>query len=183
MPMASGRITYGDGFIPGRVGYMAQNPAFSADFPAGVREVVLSGCLARRGFVPFYTKRDKEDAAQNMRRLGVDALAGKNFGELSGGQRQRVLLARALCSAESLLVLDEPVAGLDPAATQDFYDMTDSLHASGMSIVMVSHDVERAISGATHVLHLNCRQEFFGTKDGYLKSAAGGKFVGGVSYA
>jgi zinc transport system ATP-binding protein len=182
IPADSGRISYGGSFVPGRVGYLPQGFSVKADFPAGVYEAVLSGCLARRGFMPFYTARDKRDARENMRRLGIEELWGKSFGELSGGQRQRVLLARALCSAESLLVMDEPVSGLDPSAARDFYDMTDALHKSGgMSIVMVSHDVSRALESATHVLHLDGRQEFFGTKAEYLKSGFSKNFTEGAS--
>jgi zinc transport system ATP-binding protein len=184
LPPAAGRITYGEGFAPGRVGYLPQRSTSGADFPAGVFEVVLSGCLARRGFMPFYTRNDKNAAMMNLRRLGIGDLRDNCVGELSGGQQQRVLLARALCSAESLLILDEPVAGLDPAATRDFYDMTDELYSSGgMTIIMVSHDVGRAISSASHVLHLNRRQEFFGTREEYLASETGNKFTGGMSNA
>ncbi|MCL2684312.1 MAG: metal ABC transporter ATP-binding protein [Synergistaceae bacterium] len=178
LPVAAGRITYGDGFTPGRVGYLPQSSAANADFPAGVYEVVLSGCLARRGFMPFYTKSDRSIALESMRRLGIADLGGERFGELSGGQRQRVLLARALCSAGTSLIMDEPVSGLDPVVAKDFYDMADSLHSSGMSIIMVSHDVSRAVSRATHVLHLNGRQEFFGKKDEYLRSELGKRFAG-----
>jgi zinc transport system ATP-binding protein len=181
LPVSAGRITYGDGFAPGRVGYLPQRLTSGADFPAGSYEVVLSGRLARRGFMPFYAKSDKSAALMNMKRLGIENLKDKCFGELSGGQRQRVLLARALCSAESLLIMDEPVAGLDPVATRDFYDMTDALRSEdGMAIIMVSHDVGHALSGASHVLHLKGCQEFFGTKDEYLKSEIGNKFAGGL---
>jgi zinc transport system ATP-binding protein len=184
MPTSAGRVTYGCGLAPGRVGYLPQGATSVSDFPAGVYEVVLSGCLARRGLMPFYTRKDKRDAIENMRLLGVGELAGKCFAELSGGQRQRALLARALCSAESLLIMDEPVAGLDPDATRNFYDMTDALRKScGMSIVMVSHDVSRALASATHVLHLDGRQEFFGSREEYLHSSIGGEFAGGQSHA
>ncbi|MDR3279665.1 MAG: metal ABC transporter ATP-binding protein [Synergistaceae bacterium] len=179
MPPASGRITYGDGLVSNRVGYIPQRSPAGADFPAGVYEVVISGCLARRGFMPFYSKNDRQNAIYNMKRLDIESLKDKCFGELSGGQQQRVLLARALCSAGSLLILDEPTAGLDPMAAQDFYDIIDELHSRGdMAIVMISHDVGRALSGATHVLHIGCSQEFFGAREAYLASAAGRKFTG-----
>lgn len=184
LPTSAGRVTYGCGFVPGRVGYLPQGATSVSDFPAGVYEVVLSGCLARRGFMPFYTRGDKSDAMEKMRMLGIDGLAGKCFAELSGGQRQRTLLARALCSAESLLIMDEPVAGLDPDATRDFYDMTDALRKScGMAIVMVSHDVKRALASATHVLHLDGRQEFFGAREEYLNSPISAAFTGGQAHA
>jgi zinc transport system ATP-binding protein len=180
MTPVEGRIEYGDGLSPDRIGYLPQRSATGVNFPAGVLEVVLSGCLGRKGFRPFYSARDKSLAMENLRRLGVDDLRDKCFEDLSGGQQQRVLVARALCSADSLLILDEPVAGLDPIVTQDFYDVLWSLHSSeGLAIVMVSHDVGRAVSNATHVLHLRRRQEFFGTVSDYLRSEIGKKFVGG----
>jgi zinc transport system ATP-binding protein len=179
LPLAGGRIGYGCGLTPDKIGYMPQLSASAADFPAGVREVVLSGCLARRGFMPFYTKNDKETALRNMKRLGIEDLKDKGFAGLSGGQKQRVLLARALCAAERLVVMDEPATGLDPASSADFYALTEELRASGMTIVMVSHDMGRALARASHVLHLRGRQEFFGARNEYLASESGKKFAGG----
>jgi zinc transport system ATP-binding protein len=182
LPTAAGRVVYG-GLTPDKIGYLPQLSASAADFPAGVREVVLSGCLARRGFMPFYTKSDKETALRNMKRLGIENLKDRSFAGLSGGQKQRVLLARALCAAGRFLVMDEPAAGLDPAASADLYALTEELRASGVTIVMVSHDVGRALARASHVLHLRGRQEFFGARDDYLASESGKKFMGGEAGA
>jgi zinc transport system ATP-binding protein len=169
-----GEIVYGDGLRPDMIGYLPQRSAAGVGFPAGAYEVVLSGRLARRGLRPFYTRRDREAALANMRLLDIGGLADACFGELSGGQQQRVLLARALCSADRLMLLDEPVAGLDPAASLEFYDVLRELNASGgMTIIMVSHDVERAAGYASHVLHLNRAQVFFGPKDEYFRSEPG----------
>jgi zinc transport system ATP-binding protein len=179
-----GRLGYGEGLAQNKIGYLPQRTTSGADFPAGVYEVVLSGCLGRCGLRPFYAKRDKTLAEESMKRLDVANLKDKCFGELSGGQQQRVLLARALCSAEKLLIMDEPVAGLDPVATQDFYDMTSKLNSNeGLTIIMVSHDVRRAVSNATHVLHLNRKQEFFGKTDEYMKSDICKRFFGGLGNA
>jgi zinc transport system ATP-binding protein len=176
-----GRIEYGDGLAPEGVGYLPQRGAGGASFPAGAFEVVLSGRLASRGLRPFYSRRDRAVAADNMRRLGVYELRDKNFGELSGGQRQRVLLARALCSAGRLLILDEPVAGLDPMATAEFYDALSEIRSDrDVTVIMVSHDVRKAVSEASHVLHVHGGKVFFAGREDYLASDTGKKFIGGL---
>ncbi|MDR3165233.1 MAG: metal ABC transporter ATP-binding protein [Synergistaceae bacterium] len=174
-----GRIEYG--IAPESVGYLPQRSAGGVNFPAGVFEVVLSGRLASRGLRPFYSRRDRALAADNMRRLGVYELRDRNFGELSGGQRQRVLLARALCSEGRLLILDEPVAGLDPMATIEFYDALSEIRSTGdIAVIMVSHDVRRAVSEASHVLHVQGGRAFFADREDYLASDTGKKFIGGL---
>ena len=150
----------------GEVGYLPQQTQIQKDFPASVEEIVLSGCLARKKFLPFYSAEDKSIAAQNMERLGVTSLAHRCFRELSGGQQQRVLLARALCAAKKILLLDEPIAGLDPEAAADMYKIISELNRSGMTIIMISHDVDEAIKHATHVLHLGDKI-FFGASGDY----------------
>ncbi|MDR0765226.1 MAG: metal ABC transporter ATP-binding protein, partial [Synergistaceae bacterium] len=176
-----GRIEYGDGLAPQNVGYLPQRSVGGADFPAGAFEVVLSGRLASGGLRPFYSRRDRTLAADNMKRLGVYELRGKNFGELSGGQRQRVLLARALCSDGRLLILDEPVAGLDPIAAAEFYGALSEIRSAGnVTVIMVSHDVRRAVSEASHVLHARDGGVFFASGKDYLESDIGEKFIGGL---
>lgn len=138
----------------GEVGYLPQQTQIQKDFPASVEEIVLSGCLARKNFLPFYSTEDKKISARNMERLGLLELAHRCFRELSGGQQQRVLLARALCAAKKILLLDEPIAGLDPEAAADMYKIIGELNRSGMTIIMISHDVNEAIKHATHVLHM-----------------------------
>jgi zinc transport system ATP-binding protein len=173
-----GRIEYGGELAPESVGYLPQRSAGGGSFPAGAFEVVLSGRLASRGLRPFYSRRDRAIAADNMRRLGVYELRGRNFGELSGGQRQRVLLARALCSEGRLLILDEPVAGLDPMAAAEFYDALSDIRSTGdAAVIMVSHDVRRAVSEASHVLHVQGGGVWFGGREDYLASDAGKKFT------
>ena len=138
----------------GEVGYLPQQTQIQKDFPASVEEIVLSGCLARKKFLPFYSAEDKKLCADNMERLGISTLAHRCFRELSGGQQQRVLLARALCAVGKILLLDEPIAGLDPQAADDMYKIIIELNRSGITIIMISHDVDEAIKHATHVLHL-----------------------------
>ena len=144
------------GLSPREIGYLPQQNPVQKDFPASVEEVVLSGCLGRRGFFPFYTKGDKARAGENMERLGITELANASYRDLSGGQQQRVLLARALCATSKLLLLDEPVTGLDPLATAELYAIIKALNREqGITILMVSHDVSCALHDATMVLHLS----------------------------
>ena len=177
-PVMSGSITTGDGLTATEIGYLPQQTEVQKDFPASVREVVISGCLGRKGWRPFYTKADHAQADRNMARLGISHLAKESYRYLSGGQQQRVLLARALCATESMLLLDEPVAGLDPAATAEMYDIIGRLNKEeGITIIMVSHDITQALGQASHILHLAKEPLFFGTKQSYLKSSIGQAFA------
>lgn len=166
----SGKIEFSDGLKQNEIGYLPQQTDVQKDFPASVKEIVLSGCLNRSGFRPFYSKSQKETAARNMEKLGITDLSGKCYRELSGGQQQRVLLARALCAAEKLLVLDEPVAGLDPMVTKSLYSLIEEINRSGMTVIMVSHDMDAAVEYASHILHIGHKPLFFGKKEDYVKS-------------
>lgn len=172
-PMA-GKIETGDGLMPDEIGYLPQQTAVQRDFPASVQEIVRSGCLNRSGFRPFYTKKEKQLAQKNMERLGIASLAKRCFPELSGGQQQRVLLARALCATQKMLLLDEPVTGLDPKAQAELYELIAQLNREdGVTILMISHDMEAAVRYATHILHISKTPLFAGTKADYLKSKIG----------
>ena len=164
----SGRVAFGDGLRQREIGYLSQQTDVQRDFPASVREIVLSGCQGRMGLWPFYHREEKVLAARNMERMGVADLADRCYRDLSGGQQQRVLLARALCATQKLLLLDEPVSGLDPVVTADMYRVIEELHQSGVTILMITHDVTEALPYATHILHLG-RRRFFGTRDEYLR--------------
>ncbi len=158
----------------GDIGYLPQQTAVQRDFPASVREIVLSGCLPKCGLRPFYNKAEKELARSTMERLGITGLAKRCYRELSGGQQQRVLIARALCAAQKVLLLDEPVTGLDPKAQIDLYDLIAELNRSGITIIMVSHDFNAAMRYASHILHIGAHHQlFFGTTADYLKSETG----------
>ena len=171
-----GEFTFGEGVKPGEIGYLPQQTAIQRDFPATVWEVALSGCQARLGRRAFYSRSEKALAAANLARMGMGAMGGRCYRELSGGQQQRVLLARALCAAERLLLLDEPVAGLDPGVTQELYDLIGKLNREGVTIVMISHDIAAAMRYATHILHIGS-QLFFGAVDEYRQSAIGRRFL------
>ena len=160
--------------------FLPQQTDVQKDFPASVYEVVLSGRLNSRGLKPFYTAADKQQAYEKMEILGIRDLAKQCFRDLSGGQRQRVLLARALCATKTLLLLDEPVTGLDPIVTAEFYQLISRINRdSGIAVVMVSHDIESAVEYASHILHLQEKVLFFGTAEDYRRSRVGRTFLGG----
>ncbi len=174
-----GTIETGDGLKPTEIGYLPQQTAAEKDFPASVREVVISGCLNRSGLRPFYTKAQKETAQQWLEKLDMASLKKRSYRALSGGQQQRVLLARALCATKKLLVLDEPVAGLDPIVTADLYALIQRINREdGITIIMVSHDIGAALQYATHILQVSGDNNFFGTVEEYRQSALGSLFLG-----
>ena len=156
-----GQISTGDGVLPDEIGYLPQQTQVQRDFPASVWEIVLSGCQSRCGKRPFYNKEEKKLAVEAMKRMEIENLSKRCYRELSGGQQQRVLLARALCAAQKMLLLDEPVTGLDPAATEEMYTLIEQLNKSGITIIMISHDIEAALKYASHVLHIG-KEIFFG---------------------
>ena len=174
----SGKIETGDGLKENEIGYLPQQTVIQKDFPASVREIVLSGCQGRCGLRPFYNKKEKKLAEKNMERMGITDLSDRCYATLSGGQQQRVLLARALCATQKILLLDEPVAGLDPMVTMQMYDLIETLNKEGITIIMISHDIEAAVHYASHILHIGDRI-FFGTKDEYLESKTGRLFISG----
>ena len=166
----SGKIFTGDGLSANEIGYLPQQTLVQRDFPASVKEIVISGNQGHCGLRPFYNKQEKELAAQNMKKMGILDLQNRCYRELSGGQQQRVLLARALCATKKMLLLDEPVAGLDPKVTADMYSLIDGLNKEDkITIIMISHDLDAAIKYASHILHIG-KDIFFGTKDEYIKS-------------
>jgi zinc transport system ATP-binding protein len=182
-PMA-GTLVLGEGIGRREIGYLSQQMAAKKDFPAGVGEIVLSGHLGRMGLRPFYSRSEKRAAEEAMEWLGIRNLRERCFRELSGGQQRRVLLARALCAAPKLLLLDEPLTGLDPLVTVDVYVLLQKLNRErGVTVVMVSHDIESAVKYAHKILQLKKpagesvnEQCFFGTVDRYAASDAGRGF-------
>ena len=170
-----GEIIFGDGLNANEIGYLPQQSTIKRDFPATNFEIVLSGNLGHSGF--FYSKDDKELALKAMKRLHVDQFKDRCFRELSGGQQQRVLLARALCATQKVLLLDEPVSGLDPKVTAEMYELVKELNQNdNITIIMISHDLNDALKYATHILHVGS-VVFFGTKNDYLNSELGKQFV------
>lgn len=165
----AGTITVGDGLKPYEIGYLPQQTVVQRDFPATVWEIVLSGTLAHGGWRPFYTREQKTLAEEQMKVMGITDLKKQCYRHLSGGQQQRVLLARALCAASKIILLDEPVTGLDPRATMEFYGLLKELNEKEITVIMVSHDLQ-ALSYASHVLHIDRDDSFFGTRKEYLRN-------------
>ena len=175
-----GKVSYGDGLTRSEIGYLPQRTEVQNDFPASVWEVVTSGC---RGRSLFLTSDMRRTAQQNMDLLGIRSIKNRSFMELSGGQQQRALLARALCATRSLLLLDEPVAGLDPVVTREMYDIISMLHRTkNLTIVMISHDIGAALSQADRILHMAQGGIFLGTPDEYRHSELGRAFAGGIRH-
>lgn len=174
----SGVIQYENGLLQTQIGYMPQQTSLQRDFPATVREVVRSGI---RGSTcrPWLNAAEKARLANALQLLEIEDLTGRAYRELSGGQQQRVLLARAMCATDKLLLLDEPVAGLDPSMTAQLYTVIEKLHDSGITVIMISHDIPAAIKYATHILHLRHEPLFFGSAAEYALSTAGRHFLKG----
>ena len=174
-----GKIGYGEGLVANQIGYLPQQTDIQRNFPASVYEVVLSGRLNQLGWRPFFNNKDKKIVLEKMEWMGIKHLKGQSFQELSGGQQQRVLLARALCATQRVLLLDEPVAGLDPVVTAEMYDLIKTINEKhDITVIMISHD-KAAVKYASHILHLGNKQLYFGTTKDYLKNDIGKTFVGG----
>ena len=171
-----GQILMGDGLKKNEIGYLPQQTVVQRDFPASVQEIVLSGCQARCGLRPFYNHSERLLAQENMQRMGILPLAKRCYRELSGGQQQRVLLARALCATRKILLLDEPVSGLDPLVTREMYELIGGLNREGITVIMISHDIETAVRYADHILHIG-EHVFFGTVEEYSASNLGKLFL------
>lgn len=170
LPPISGEIILGDGISKNEIGYLPQQTAVQKDFPASVWEIVLSGCQNRTGLRPYYNKSEKALAKKNMEKLHLTPFAKQCYRELSGGQKQRVLLARALCAAKNILLLDEPAAGLDPKVTEELYAVIETLNQEDrLTVIMISHDIRASLKYASHILHIG-DSIFYGTKEEYLKS-------------
>lgn len=168
-----GKILTCDGLERTEIGYLPQQTEVQRDFPASVKEIVLSGCQGRCGLRPFYSKAEKQLADANMKRLGISDLQNKCYRELSGGQQQRVLLARALCATQKILLLDEPVSGLDSKVSLEMYNIIEELNKKDkITVIMISHDISAALKYASHILHIG-RNMFWGTKQEYSESEFG----------
>lgn len=176
-----GTITLSDDLKRSGIGYLPQQTPAQKDFPATVQEVVISGCLGKRGRRPFYSANERKTAEMNMERLGITELRKSCYRDLSGGQKQRTLIARALCATDKLLILDEPITGLDPSTTQDFYRVIRHLNRDEkVAVLMVSHDIQNIVTQAHRILQLKQTVQFYGSVDEYKNSAFGREFLGGV---
>ena len=177
MKPRAGEIAFGDGLKQNMIGYLPQQTIVQRDFPASVWEVVLSGCLNRRGMRPFYSPAERRIASANIEKLGIGGLVKKSYRDLSG-----VLLARALCATEKLLLLDEPVTGLDPVVTSELYALIRQLNREGVTIVMVSHDINCSVHYAGKILHMDTGVLFYGPSEKYLESDVCRRLLGGDAH-
>ena len=176
LPPVKGKIIFGDGMKENEIGYLPQQTVIQKDFPASVREIVLSGCQNHLGFRPYYNRKEKEYAAAMMKKLQITSLADRCYRELSGGQQQRVLLARALCATKKILLLDEPVSGLDPKMTEEMYRLIWKLNQEEkITIVMISHDMKGTMRYASHILYMG-DSAFWGTAEKFSESGIYKKF-------
>ena len=171
-PTIKGEIAYSDELGKKDIGYLPQQTLIQKDFPASVWEIVLSGNLARTGLRPFYNSEEKKRAEDSLKKLDAWDFRKKTFRNLSGGQQQRVLLARALVATSKIILLDEPVSGLDAKVTEEMYSLVEKLNKDGITIIMISHDIKTAVKYASHILHLGSKQLFFGKTEDYLESDA-----------
>ena len=177
MKPISGEIVFNDGLKNNEIGYLPQQATVKRDFPATNLEIVLSGFIGKMKTKPFYSKLDKEMAINAMKRMQVYEFKDRSFRDLSGGQQQRVLLARAICATKKVLLLDEPVSGLDPKVTKEMYDLVKELNEKdNISIIMISHNLNDALKYASHILHIG-EIIFYGTKNEYLNSEIGKRFT------
>lgn len=170
IPPITGKVEFSDGLKRTEIGYLPQQTVVQKDFPASVSEIVLSGCLSHLGKRLFYGKSEKKLASANMEKMNVYSLKNRCYRELSGGQQQRVLLARALCATQKLLLLDEPVSGLDPIVTAEMYELIKKLHEEGIAIIMITHDLSAAAKYATGILNIG-HEVFFGKKEEYFAAS------------
>lgn len=166
----NGQVKLHNSLKDGAIGYLPQQTQSQKRFPASVMEVVMSGFLNSMKGRPFFRAKERKEALRNLKRMEIAGLKNQCYGELSGGQQQRVLLARALCAAEKILVLDEPVTGLDPAAAASLYGILQKLNSEGMAIVMVTHDLKNIVNKVGKILHINNGSYFYGTTDEYMDS-------------
>jgi len=173
-----GEIIFSDELKQNEIGYLPQQTPAQKDFPATAYEIVLSGFQSKLGMRPFYNVDEKKAAMENMELLGIGHLKNKCYRDMSGGQQQRVLLSRALCATKKLILLDEPVAGLDPNAMENMYEIIDTINKEkGITIVMISHDIESARRYGSHILHIG-NKIFYGSLHEYFKS--GFEYVSGT---
>lgn len=178
-----GELEIASDMLMSSIGYVPQQSDISQDFPATVYEVVLSGCLRRTGMRPFFTGKEKKITLNNMEKLHISQLKRHPYSSLSGGQKQRVLIARALCATDKLLILDEPVNGLDPAARQELYQLIKTLNKElHTAVIMVSHDIQNAVTQSDKILHLNKTPLFFGSVADYEKSPLFSNYLGGCKH-
>lgn len=159
----SGQIKFSKEFNKKQIGYLPQQAEIKKDFPATVKEIVQAGCINQSKYGPLYNKKSLNKVEGIMEKLGITDLSSKSFNTLSGGQRQKVLLARALCATGKILLLDEPITGLDPKASEQMYELIEKINREGKTIIMISHDMSNINQYASKILHLDSEKSYIET--------------------
>lgn len=138
------------------IGYVSQEGLTrKADFPANVYEIVAASLYSRTGLFHFPTKKDRDRVYAALEEVGMKEYSRRLIGELSGGQRQRVLIARALCAEPKMMILDEPITGMDAASAVSFYELLRELNRKrGLTVFMVTHDLDRISAYADSIFCL-----------------------------
>jgi ABC-type Mn2+/Zn2+ transport system ATPase subunit len=154
-------VVHGRSKLP--LGYVPQHEAVNLTFPVTVRDVVMMGRLRQIGWLRRAGKRDVAVVDEALARVGLSALAARQIGELSGGQRRRAFIARALAQEADILLLDEPMSGVDVNGQADIMHVLDDLHAHGLTILMTTHDLDLAFKRFPKVMALKSRVVAFGT--------------------
>lgn len=165
-----GEVIYHD-LKPSFIGYMPQESKIDSRFPASNMEVVLSGTLNK--VKHFYSKEDRERALNNFKLLGISKLKDKSFKDLSGGERQKVLLARSLSATSKLLILDEPSNNLDSKSKKELYKLIEDLNQKGLSIMMITHDLDHGNLIGNKILSLREDDTFFGSVESFVRRIHG----------
>jgi zinc transport system ATP-binding protein len=146
------------------IGYVPQKAAnIDESFPANVEEVVSMGLLPTKRFPKSFGEKDHQIIKKALKTVDMLEYSTRRIGELSGGQQQRVFIARAIVSQPKILFLDEPTTGVDQKSQKKFYELLSELNKSGITIVLVSHDIGRITKYVTKIASLNQRMEFYGT--------------------
>ena len=172
--LSKGEIIFGEGLERDQIGYLPQQTVVQKDFPASVYEIVLSGCINRKGLFPFYTKEDRKRADEALKKINAYSLRKESFRELSGGQQQRVLIARALCATGQVLLLDEPTAALDPVVSNELYRAIAHLNKDHkITVILITHDSAAVTRDSNKILKLESNGYEFMTTAEYLQGQKG----------
>jgi len=153
-----------------RIGYVPQRPAIASEVPATVREIVVGGRLSRRGWWRPPAAPDRQAVEHAIESVGLGGMADRPIGELSGGQQQRAFIARAFASEPDLLVLDEPIAGVDAESQRRFRDsLTHLIGDHGAGVLLVSHELSAVADEVDRVIVLKRRVLFDGAPDELMR--------------
>lgn len=179
---SSGTVVYHQNILEDNaLGYVPQKTfGDHQNFPATVKEIVRTGLLANKGFLKQYNDEDNKKVVEILNRLNLCDLKNRKINKLSGGQQQRVLLARSLVSNPRVLILDEPTSALDPEVREDFYQLLETVNKSGVTIILISHDLQSIEPYLNKVLLLDRKILFFGNPKDFNKTVSAKSYLGHI---